>query len=549
MAPHARVPRPWAVLGAAMALYATAELYLTRGTTVFVDEVALFETNGGLHPSALIAPVNEHLILARRLMYAVTLPLLGARGSFVAAKFVEIACVMALMTVVFVWLQPRLGPVAALAPTVLIAFFGSAWEISFSISGIDNVVAVASGASALLALERRSRHGDLAACGLLVIAVTSFTTGIAFAIGAGCIVAARHEWRRAWWVAAVPLAVYASWLLWVRLVYVPEHGEVQHLAAFNVLLIPNLVADHAASTAGALAGLNYDLSPTSLFASFLTSSEFAAPLAVAATAALVWRLRQGGTSPLAWGLIATLLAYWVELALGFGTGRTPNTVRYVYPSGTLVVLMAATVAPRPLVSRRALIVVFALCAAALLGNLARLRDGMHLYRTLGGTIRAELTGIELAAPNVSPSFHTTVGGLAPVTAGPYLNAVRRYGSPAYSARQLVRLGAAARAAADAETLSALGVHLAPGTSGTGCRRLAPSASGPSFHADSSDISLAASGTAPVSLSRFGDPPGAEVGELAAGRRFDLRIPRGSSPRPWRVTVGRRAGAVTVCPVG
>ena len=85
----------WVVLGAAMVLYALFVLWATRGTTMFVDEQTLFQTDAGLHPSVLFAPVNGHLILWERLLYAVDFKLFGA--SFVLPRIVEAISVVAVV--------------------------------------------------------------------------------------------------------------------------------------------------------------------------------------------------------------------------------------------------------------------------------------------------------------------------------------------------------------------------------------------------------------------------------------------------------------------
>ena len=84
----------WIGLGGAMALYAGLQLWLTRGTTVFVDEIRMFVEDQGIHPSGLLMPFNEHLELARRLLYAVGFKLFGAGTSFLIARFVEVAAVI-----------------------------------------------------------------------------------------------------------------------------------------------------------------------------------------------------------------------------------------------------------------------------------------------------------------------------------------------------------------------------------------------------------------------------------------------------------------------
>ena len=172
----------WAVLVAGMAVYAALALWITRGTTLFVDEKTIFVEDRGLHPSGLLAPLNGHLVLVQRLLYALNFKLFGA--SFALPRLVEVAGAMLVVGLVFVLAKERIGAVAALAPALLLLFFGSAWELNFVVSGIGNVYAVAAGLGALLALERRDPRRDVLACALLVVAVASFTSGLAFAVGA-----------------------------------------------------------------------------------------------------------------------------------------------------------------------------------------------------------------------------------------------------------------------------------------------------------------------------------------------------------------------------
>jgi hypothetical protein len=75
-------------LGVAMAVYAAVELWLTRGTTLFADGVDLFVNNRGLDPGALLRPLNGHLILMERGVYAVGLPLFDTH--FLVYRLVEI---------------------------------------------------------------------------------------------------------------------------------------------------------------------------------------------------------------------------------------------------------------------------------------------------------------------------------------------------------------------------------------------------------------------------------------------------------------------------
>ncbi len=541
----------WAFIGVGMALYAALEFWLTRGTTMFVDEYTMFVQDRGLHPSALVAPFNEHLELARRLLYAVGFQVLGAGGAFLAARFVEAMCVIVLAAVVFVFLKKRIGPAASLAPALLLLFFGSAWELDFAISGIGNVLALAAGTGALMTLERHGRRADAAACVLLVVSVVSFTTGVAFAIGALCLCAVRRQLRARAWVALVPLVVYAGWLLWVRIVYLPAHPGVQPIAVSNLLLIPSMIAQQGAATAGALTGLNYDFGTSDPLSVFSTSSAYGPLIAAAAGGLLALRLRRGA-SPLLYALLATLVVYWIELAIGYGLGRTPTTVRYVYAAGVIAILIAGEAVNKRVTSPRALAILYAVSALALVGNVARLRDGMHLYRTFGTRMRAQLSAIEIAAPSEQASFGTLLGypPLVVGTAGPYLQAVDRNGSPAYSGQQLRGESEDLRAAADDVLVSALQLHLSASSLGqpaSGCRLLTPAPRGSmTFALASPGVELRSSANAQVAVSRFASTQTIPIGTLAFDRAVDLRIPRDRSSLPWHVTISPAPATLSAC---
>lgn len=538
------------VLGAGLAVYAALEFWLTRGTTMFIDEYEMFVQNRGLHPSALLAPFNEHLELARRLLYAIALKVVGADGAFLTAKFVQAIGVIALVALVFVFLQRRIGATAALAPSLLLLFFGSAWELDFAISGIGNVFALAAGACALTVLDCRGRRADVAGCALLVVSVLSFTAGVAFAVGALCLFGVRRELRQRMWVALVPLALYAAWLSWVRVAYLPTHPGAQTIALSNVLLIPSMIAQQGAATAGAITGLNYQFGATDPFSVFSTSSGFGALLAAVAGGLLIWRLRRGA-SPLLWALVATLVVYWIELAVGSGIGRNPTTVRYVYAASVIAILITGEAVSRPVKSARVLLILYCVTAFALVGNVIRLRDGMRFYRNFGTTMRAQLSALEIAAPAEKATFGTFLGSppFIVATAGQYLQAVHRNGSPAFSQRQLLGQTEAVRAAADAVLVSALRLQQSapnPSQHASRCHSVSPSSgSAAVFTLGPPGVELTASDAAHLALSRYAPGSPVPVGALPPRGTVELRIPADRGTQSWRATI-TPAPRLTVC---
>jgi hypothetical protein len=539
----------WALLAAAVAVYSVVALYLTRGTTMFVDEVNVLLVDRGFHPSALLTPLNGHLVLLERLIYTVDFKLFGAE--WVPIRLAQAVGASAAVALAFEFARRRIGGAAALAPAVLLLFLGSAWELTFVVSGIGNVYAVAAALGAFLALERRDARGDLVACVLLVVAVTSFTIGAAFVAGALLLLALQPRFRARAWVALVPAGIYLAWLAWVRLHYLPDHPGTQVLHIGNLLLVPNFFADEAASLAGAVAGLDYPFEPDSFFVIFSTQSVWGAVIAALAVAAIVLRVRRAGSSALLWAAIATLLVFWVELALGFGEGRNPGVVRYAYGGAVVSLLIGAEAFRRARASDRALLVVYLLVGCALLTNVARLRDGMRYFRSSAITLRADLGAIELARDRVAPGYVNTGSRLQPVFAGPYLAAVDRIGSPAFTESELARQGEDIRRSADGVLITAERISVAPRAGGRRlgtCTRVTKPGPSVSFPVGPPGVALTSSNAAQVALRRFASATSTPVGRVAAGRQVSLPIPIDRSKRPWVLTLTPGPASLSVCPL-
>jgi hypothetical protein len=552
----------WLVLGTAMAIYALLGMWLTRGTTLFIDEQKLFITDHGFRPSALLAPLNGHLFLLERLMYAAGWRLFVPSAAF--ARIVEVVGVLLVVALFFVLAKRRVGAATALPFAVLVLFFGSTWENELVPSGIATVYCVAAGLGALLLLERRSdlpttvvggprlNRADVSACALLTLSVASWTLGVAFAVGALVLIMLQPGSRRRVWVALVPLALYAAWLVWVRVSYVPAHGEVQQVTAVNLLTIPNFAADEASSVMGALAGLNYPFRSQGPIADiFGTTSEYGAVLAAVAVGALLLTLRRGHRSPVLWALIAILLVFWAALGLGYGLGRNPDTVRYAYEGGILVLLIAAEAASGVRLSRWALAALYLIVVLALGANVARLRQGVQFYRPLATSLRARLTALEVARDHVDPSFFLqSPPSFESVRAGPYLAAVDRLGSPAYSVPELQRQSESLRSDADSELVRALSIAVSPHPAGapvTGCRSVAPSSGGPlSVAVTPPGITLSSSTAGAVGVRRFASLLTVPVGSVSSGSPVDLRIPVDRSRLPWYVSLNPVPSSLTVC---
>lgn len=537
------------VLATAMAAYAALAMYLTRGVRLFVDGVGLFLLNRGLDPDVLLAPLNGHLVLMERSVYAAGLALFGP--DFVAFRLVETAGALLAVGVLYVYVRRRIGSLAALPLALLVLFLGSAWEVTIAPDVMTNVYSAAAGLGALLALDRRDRRGDLGACLLLAASIACWTLGLAFAVTAAVRIALERGRRRQLWVVVVPLAVYAAWLVWLRVTTLPHHLQtLQHISPSSIPEIPNAIVDEAAAVAGSAAGLNHDFHSQDPLAVLSTDLSFGIPIAALGLAALLYRLRRGAIQAALWAAIAGLISFWTILALSFGVRRDPTTIRYVYPGAVLAAVVAAEALRGIRLSRVALVSIGTATALALAANLYRLQDGARFLRNYSMTQAAQLTALEVARGRVDPTFRVPSYFGVDLSAGAYLAAVARNGSPAYTPADLANQREATREAADSTLASALRLSLGPPPAGirrSRCRHIEPSRSGGVVvTARPPGVIIGAGAAAAVTVGRFGDRPSAALGTTPAGGPAALRIPGDALRIPWHVGVAAGTRPVTLC---
>jgi hypothetical protein len=540
----------WGILCAAMASAAALILYLNRGTTFNPDELDWVLFTPDLSASDVLEPHNGNLIATTRLAYKAILETLGA--GYLPFRLLGVLALVLAAASFYALTRRRIGSLPALAPAVVLLFFGSAGLYAVAPIGAAALFSIAAGLAALLALERDDRSGDIAACALILLSVATFTTGLAFIAGVGISILLGRDRRRAW-IFLVPFALYLAWWLWALDSPGSSESEVR---LSNALLIPNYVADVIATATAGLAGLDYDFPGE---ADELGGElGWGAILAVLAVVALAARIRRGDVPSSLWVSLGIVLAFGTLAALAFSDLRTPGSERYVY-MGAVGVLLVATDAARGIrFSRRGVALLFAGCAFSLATNLALLRDAAAGYRNAYSIpSRAQFAVLELARDHVDPGFAGirslgVFGNVAP--AGPYLDASARYGSLGFSLPELERQSESVRQGADRVLASALELRLRPSPAGrrpAGCQVLRNEDPGGPIGVElpqgGASLRARTATRAPVTLGRFGTSPSAEVGTLPPAKRTVLRVPTDASPVPWRAAV-TGARSVEVCAV-
>jgi hypothetical protein len=505
------------------------------------------------HPSHgleyFFAPHNGHLQTVGKAIYRVLFEVFGAQ--YAAFRVVDVIGILAAVTLFYVLARRRLGPVLAVAPSILLLFLGYAWEAALWAFDMHTVLSLAFGLGAMLALERDDRAGDIVACALLVFAAFTIELGLAFVAGGAVLVFLRPGRGRRIWVVLVPAALYAAWWLWAR------QFDQSTIDLRNIHLLPAGFLDALAAVAGSLSGLNptgAEVRPEST--TITTGGTILAALAIAG---LVVRIRRGRVPDTLWAFLTVALVYWAMIALG---GRAPDASRYILPGATMVLLVAADALAGVRFSTGAVIGAFVLIAVVLPPNIARFYDGRRTQ--LGGAevSRTEFAMLELARDRVDPAYAAPAdeevikagGAFGPaMPAGEYFRAAARYGSLAYSLSKIRDEDLAHRTVADATLVGATGLALRsspPPDGRDGCEDYESPAPGQLDYLPLPRTGLRLTSRSrqavEIRVSRFAkDGSGIVLGRLATGAWSSLRPAPDSAPESWRMLIG---GPVRVCPL-
>lgn len=538
------------VLAAAGA--AALTLVLASKMTFYADTWELLINRRDPTVDTLLAPHNEHLIMIPVLIEQLSLRLFGMTSELPEYVLLTILLV-ATAGLLYVYVERRVGPWLALFAAVLLLFLGPAWEVLLWPFETTFVGPVLCGLATLLALEREDRRGDVAACLFLVVSLGFSSLALPFILAAVVAIAqgGRRSWARRAYVVVVPAVLFVVWYLgW-------GHDAASQRSLHNVLVSPRFVVESVAASLNALFGFSGDLVAHGL------SLAWRWALLVAGVGLLAYRQwRKPGFSPGLWPVATAAAANWFLTAFNASAGRDPGASRYQYVGAVLILMILANLLQGVRLGRRALWVAAAVTALAVGANLASLRQGADNLKQQALLTRSSTAAIEIARRSVDPGFQlnpelVATTSLINVFAGPYLEAVDEYGSPAYSTAELDSGPAQARRRTDLVLSQALPLstvtHLGAYDAGAGagaenCVTL-PRDGGPGelpLAAGLTRIEVAPGPPASFALRRFavGEYPVATEG--APGDSVTtLRIPHDSVARPWHLRVEARQ-PVRVC---
>lgn len=557
-APWLRSRRGWARLAAVpqsrlaagafalLAVYALIHLYRKGvNTSFYYDEWTWILGRHGGGASTFLEPHNEHLSLVPVAIYKLLWATVGL-DHYGAYRIVVLVLHVTVAALLFAFVRRRVGDWLALAAAAMLLFLGAGWEDILWPFQIGYMLSVASGLGALLLLDRDRRGSDAGAALALAVALASSSLGIPMAIGAFAYLVVRPARRARLWVVAAPLALYALWYL--------GYGK-SALKRENFTAAPGYSAEEVAGATAGVTGLPVEWGRT---------------LAVAAVAALIWRMSRVRELPRSFAMVLVAAAsFWGLTALARADVGEPAASRYLYAGGLFVLMIAAEALRGWLPSRLALGLVGAGALLAVVSGLGEFHDAANGLRSTDQIVKAEITPLEIGAGRMPADFQPEPAKAPQIEAGGYIAAVEDIGSsPAFTEKQLAGIDDGRRRLADGVFTRGYGLRLLP-ASALGVAAPGPVADQPiesavitrgacvlalpqtgstatvAFTAPAGGVSIRAPG-GKVALRRFADSFGDPLPGSAASAL--LRIPSDRSSRPWHVRVSG-AKRIQACGVG
>jgi hypothetical protein len=503
--------------------------HLARGLTFNLDEWIVVTERRGPGAPSLLAPHNEHLSV---LLLSVLLGLvkLGGLDDQPLMMVPLVALQVALGALLFVVARRRVGAGVALGVAALALVSGLAYE-NFLVPGqAGQMASIVAGVAAFAVLDRPpGRRNDVVLAGLVAVALASSGMGLPVLVGVAVELLLTASGRRRLWVVAAPFGLYLLWYL--------AYGT--NRASFDELALSALWAWTAAGhAAGALIGRR-DIEPgRDLLVVLLVVLAYRA-----------WRVQPAARVRMA-ALATVLVAFYGLTAISRHDIAPPSSSRYL-TVGLVFLLLLLVEAARGLRVRGWAPWVVLLVALVALSKDHRVgfREGRGLFLERSQEMRGSLAALDLLGRDrVDPRLEIAPDAAPFVQAGPWFDALDALrGDPAYSAAQLARAPAVARAFADDTLIRAGGLALGPARGGRGaCRRAWPGHEGP---VPAGGLRIEARPGAPLTLRarRFGSD-WTMVGALPVppGRAVALHPLRDASPLPYVV---RAPGAARVCRLG
>ena len=448
--------------------------------------------------------------------------------AYLPYRILTVLSVCLAVGLLFTYLIRRIPAWVALAPCLVLLFFGSDHLHMLQGNGFIICFSLAMGLLALLMLEREDTKGDLIACAALVLAAATYSVGLPFIVGAGVSILLARRWKSLW-VPVVPALMYLAWYAWARQQQFSGRSNEAELS--NLLDLPVWAFQASGAAIYGLTGLSFNSSQGMSVDLIDLRAAFISALLVGAVVWCVWKGRSGRGL---WVALSIGLTIWLLQVLVSGTGgRLPDDARYLFPGAVVSILILAEVVRGIEWKGGAIVALYLVGAIGLFTNISLLANNGDFYRERGEFLRGNVGAASLAiearsdseaereeSPAVDVDELVTIPGGAIIAM-----ADQPYGDFGLTTEQITELPGDARDDLDEVLVRALQSGLEPtgALEISGCRRLRPGEKRPS------------------SARRGGsrDSIGGRAGQNRSIRRPAGRAPR--SARAWGEGDAGRAG--------
>ena len=528
------------ILALAIAIAAAVAFREGRNMTFTPDEWFWVISSPGMDLKTAFLTSTGHLQLVPRVVYKVLLEAFGT--DYVWYRLLTVVALALTVTLFYRYLSRRVGPVIALIAAIIMLFFGSDALHLIRGNGFTILLSIACGIGALLALERDDRRGDVGACLLLVLGLSTYTNALPFVAGAGVYLLIGREWKRLW-VPLVPVVLYGGWKIWLGTTGPSSWGGTLHTE--NFVRIPAWIFDALSSILSAITGLGYGFAETSASG----PDDLIGPvLAVLFIAALVWRLSRGSIGRGIWVTLAIGATLWSIQCLAsdpaFPDFRSADDTRYLYPGAIVVFMIGAELCagkawPRPALVAFVLVALFGLAT-----NFNQIIEYSKQYRLDSAGYQRTIStyGVYLDESRGRPVDPITEPVIGPTF--DELNAAmasRPFGGISLTTDELLALPESDRAETDSLLAGYFGISLTAGGRPTGhCAVVEKSGDGSFESVLPAGRVILETGRmgGRISLGRFADAATVDLGRIPPRAVRNLTTAEPLVDPPWRISFTR-----------
>ena len=386
----------------AMAFSASFVLWFGRDIVFTADEVTLISRAADLGVGDLVDPYVGHLVPVALIAYKALLETVGTTD-YAPFQALTLIAIFLLGAGVLVWASRRVPQSVALVPAVLLVFFPADVLHFIAGNGFVVVLPLALGTWALVLWDKGDLAGDVGAAFLLAIAISTYTTGVPFAVG--LVAFALLTNRRRLWVGAVPLLAYALW----RILIASGSGAAADAGPSwaNLLLLPAWTFQSVGDILVALSGIGFDFAGARPLGD-ATAGDVAAPVfATGFFALLLVLLRRSAFPDSFWSIAVIAASLFASQVLVWGSldGRgEPGEERYLYPGAVVVLLLMIELARPVRWDRTGLAILWSITAIALVSAGGFLLNEIDRREAGTGIARAQVTAMQILGTTDTPGL-------------------------------------------------------------------------------------------------------------------------------------------------